>query len=35
MSGGLLRRKKKSKSNEKDFDLDTMFEEVKIDLPNC
>jgi len=35
MSGGFLRRKKKSKSDEKDFDLDTMFEEIEIDLPNC
>jgi len=36
MRGGLLRiRKKKNKNNEKDFDLDTMFEEIEIDLPNC
>jgi len=36
MRGGLLGiRKKKNKNNEKDFDLDTMFEEIEIDLPNC
>jgi len=36
MRGGLLRiRKKKNKNNEKDFALDTMFEEIEIDLPNC
>jgi len=36
MRGGLLRiRKKKNKNDDEGFDLDTMFEELEIDLPNC
>jgi len=28
-------RKKKSKQKENEFDLDTMFEELEIDVGNC
>jgi len=36
MKGGFLKnKKKKGRDKERDFDLDTMFEELEIDVGNC
>jgi len=36
MGKGLFGRKKRSgRDNRDDLDLDTMFEELELDLPNC
>lgn len=32
---GVKKKKGKSKKSKDDFDLDTMFEELEIKLPNC
>ena len=31
----ILKKKKKKEGESYDIDLDTMFEELEIDLPNC
>ena len=31
----ILKKKKKKERESYDIDLDTMFEELEIDLPNC